>query len=163
VKANSGGEMRKLPGGLALTAAIAMTLLAAPAGAQTAAATKKISSDGAYDVRNERTLTGRVTSVVAHPRPGMLGGVHLLIATPSGTVDAHLGPFALMGSNPVTVSAGDSVKVVGVMTTVRSNPVFITRTVTVGSKTYIIRNEKGFPSLPAAAPPSSLVSKGGQQ
>ena len=155
--------MRKLLGGLALTAATVLTIFAAPAGAQTAATTKKISADGAYDVRNERTLTGRVTSVVSHPRPGMLGGVHLLIATPSGTVDAHLGPFALMGNDPVAVSAGETVKVVGVMTTVRSNPVFLARTVTVGSKTYVVRNEKGFPSLPGAAAPSSLVSKGGQQ
>jgi hypothetical protein len=84
----------------------------------------------------------------------MIGGGHLMVATSKGTVDAHVGR-RLAGRNAIAVKAGDSVKLVGVMTTQNNSQVFLVRTAEDGGHTYTIRTEKGFLITPVAARGSS--------
>jgi hypothetical protein len=77
-----------------------------------------------------------------------LPGAHVMLATGSGMVDTHVGPFAFKGSHPMSVAPGERVSVVGVMKTVRSNQVFLARTITVGDEKYKIRNEHGVVIMP---------------
>jgi hypothetical protein len=127
--------------------------LAAPAGAQTAAVVSA-ARPAIYDASKEVTLTGTVSNVVTKPTAGMIGGGHLMVATAKGTVDAHVGR-RLSGKNAIAVKAGDSVKLVGVMTTENNSQVFLVRTAEDGGHTYTIRTAKGFLITPVAARGSS--------
>jgi hypothetical protein len=127
--------------------------LAAPAGAQTAAVVSA-ARPAIYDASKEVTLTGTVSNVVTKPTAGMIGGGHLMVATAKGTVDAQVGR-RLSGKSALAVKAGDSVKLVGVMTTQNNSQVFLVRTAENGGRTYTIRTEKGFLITPVAARASS--------
>jgi len=153
--------MRKLLGHLCLLTLIASLFFVASVEAQNTSTTRRISSPQRYEVQSETTLKGIVQNVISTPTAGLLAGVHLMLSTSSGTVDACLGPFAPRGKNPVSVSTGESVQVVGVMMTVRGKQVFITRTVSAGSQTYIIRNQNGFPLLPSNDTAPASFANGG--
>jgi hypothetical protein len=152
--------MRNLLGGFCLLTALVVSPFAAPSRAATAAA-KRVSTP-VYDASKEVTLAGTVSSVKASVA-GKLAGGHLFLSSGTGTVDAHLGPFALNGPHGVKVSPGQQVKLVGVMTTLHGSQVFLVRTLEAGSKTYTIRNEHGFPLLMGAQPPARTLTavKGG--
>ena len=89
-----------LPTGL-LLAVLAVPLVAQPAS----------EAHPYYDQRQEVTLKATVSSVLTRPEPGMIIGSHLLLSTPSGTVDASLGRFGLEGKGALSVTAGDVLKV----------------------------------------------------
>jgi|HubBroStandDraft_6_1064221.scaffolds.fasta_scaffold702672_2 hypothetical protein len=137
---------------LAGSGALALVLLAPPcissraqilAQAPTGAA--KSQAPFTYDVSREVTITGKVSSVLAKPSTGMIMGSHLLIVTSNGLVDASLGRFGLRGDGAPSVTAGQRVKVTGVMRTIKDKPVLWTRIVKVDGQSYTIRNQHGFP------------------
>jgi len=134
--------------GLWALALSALVSLAAPVWAQTAAVAARPSGPFNYDVSKETTLTGTVSSVLNKPSHGMIIGFHLLVATPSGTVDASLGRFALLGKGALSVTAGQQVQVTGVMMTLKKQQVFVTRTVKVDDQVYTIRNKHGLALSP---------------
>jgi hypothetical protein len=118
-----------------------------------------------YDVRQEVTMSGTVTSVLSKATPGMLMGSHLMLTTETGAVDASLGRWGLQGKGALSVGAGQSVEVTGVMKTIRNQQVFVARTVKVGARTYAMRNEHGIPVSPqtrsrANQEPKMFGSKG---
>ncbi len=147
--------------GLWALALSALVSLAAPVYAQTAAVAARPSGPFSYDVSKETTFAGTVSSVVRKPSPGMIIGFHLLIAAPSGTVDASLGRFALLGKGALSVTAGQQVQVTGVMMTLKKQQVFVTRTVKVGDQVYTIRNKHGLAFSPQAR--GTLSQSAGQQ
>ncbi len=112
--------------------------LAVPLGAQPASEAHPY-----YDQAREVTLRATVSSVLTSPRPGMIFGSHLLLLTPSGTVDASLGRFGLEGKGALSVTAGEQVEVTGVMKTLKNRQVFVVRTVKAGGQVYTMRNEHG--------------------
>ena len=135
---------------LAVLCALALLSVISPAAlaqAQTEAIART-EEPFSYDVNQEATLTGTVSSVLAKPSPGMLWGSHLLLTTPSGTVDASLGRFGLLGRGALSVNAGQQVEVTGVMKTIGNALVFLARTVKVGDRVYTIRDEHGSPVSP---------------
>jgi hypothetical protein len=150
--------MRKLYGGVILFASMALLAIAVPAGAQTTAQTTSRAAVPAprYEASKEVTLQGNVLDVVTKAPAGKLIGAHVIVATSSGDVDAHLGVYALKGTNALTLTPGERVQLVGVMTTAGANQVFLVRTIQAGSQTHQIRNVHGFLLRPAKA------SKGGQ-
>jgi hypothetical protein len=154
--------MRNLLGGLCLLTALVVSPFAAPTRAATAPA-KRVPTL-VYDASKEVSLTGTVYSV-KNSVSGKLAGGHLFLSSGTGTVDAHLGPFALNGPRGVKVSPGEQVKLVGVMTTFHGSQVFLVRTLEAGSKTYAIRNEHGFPLLMGAqqATHTPTLAKGGSR
>jgi hypothetical protein len=115
-----------------LFAILAVPLLAYPA-----------DSNWGYDVRQEVTLTGTVSSVLEKAAPGMIWGSHLVIDTLSGKVDASLGRWGLVGTDALRVTPGQQVEVTGVMKTFNEKDVFLVRTVKVNGRAYAIRNERG--------------------
>ena len=132
-------------------ALVASISLAAPAYAQTSAAATRPPESMApfsYDASKETTLTGTVSSVLEKPSAGMIMGSHLLVETSSGTVDASLGRFALIGKDALSVSAGQLIHVTGVMKTIRGQQVFLVRTVKLNDQVYAIRNEHGLALSP---------------
>ncbi|MGA7080921.1 MAG: hypothetical protein WBQ43_01275 [Terriglobales bacterium] len=118
--------------------------------AQTVAADTRAAGPLNYDVTDEVTLNGTVSSVLTKPAPGMIMGSHLLLTTISGPVDASLGKFGLRGKGALSVAAGQQVEVTGVMKTIMDKQVFLARTVQAGGRVYTIRNEHGVPMSPEA-------------
>jgi hypothetical protein len=103
-----------------------------------------------YGVTQEATITGTVSSVLTKAAPGMIVGSHLLLATPSGLVDASLGRFGLRGNGAVSVAAGQQIEATGVMKAINGKPVFLVRTLKVDGEVYTIRTQHGFPVSPQA-------------
>jgi hypothetical protein len=138
--------MKRTFAGLGFLTLLALLSLAVPIHAQTAAVAKRPTAPAGpfnYDASKETTLSGTVSSVLKKSNPGMIMGSHLLFQTSSGAVDASLGGFALLGKGALSVSPGQQVSVTGVMKTINDKPVFLARTVKVGSEVYTIRNERG--------------------
>jgi hypothetical protein len=112
-------------------------------------------------------LNGTVSRVLSGPSEGMMMGSHILVETASGSVDASLGKWGMVGKGALSVTAGQEVEVTGVMRTVKQmgvekGVVFMVRTVKVGSQVYTIRNEHGVPVSPQSRKRVSLqaASKG---
>ena len=110
--------MKRLSTGLcALTVLLVISSLR-PVQAQTTSGVARTAAPFDYDVRDEVTVPGTVTSIVTKAAPGMIAGSHLLLATSSGPVDASLGRFGLHGYGAASVAAGQQIEVTGVMRTI---------------------------------------------
>jgi hypothetical protein len=149
-------NMKKLLGGIAILGLLAFLLGGALAQTAHASALGRTATQ-MYDASKEITLEGSVSSIHS-ALPGKAPGTHLLVATSKGTVDGLLGPYALLGSNRVSVAAGTHVKMVGVMANVHGNQVFLVRTIDTGSHVYTIRSAHGFPLLPDAVQPTKNIN-----
>jgi DNA/RNA endonuclease YhcR with UshA esterase domain len=151
--------MKRIYAGSWAMSLAALFLMAIPVHAQTAAATANSTRPLSYNISEEVTLKGTVSSVQDKPAKGMMMGSHLLLQTPAGTVDASLGMFGLRGKGALSVSEGQQVEVTGVMKTIRSQQVFLARTVKANGQTFVIRNEHGFPVSPQARERASQNAK----
>ncbi len=144
--------MKKVLGGLLFVSLLAFLLVSISTQAATEIAPRRVATPR-YDASKEVTLEGNVSSV-RESVPGKLVGGHMFVATAKGTIDGHLGPFALRGSHRISIASGAHVKMVGVMTSVKGSPVFLVRTIDTGKTTYTLRNEHGFPMLLGARQPT---------
>jgi hypothetical protein len=61
-----------------------------------------------------------------------------------------LGTFALLGKDPLPITPGQQVEVVGVMKTLKDKQFFLARAVKAGDRVYEIRNQHGIPISPLA-------------
>src|SRR5580698_4274071 len=68
-----------------------------PIVAQNTPASTRSATPLTYDISQEVTLNGTVSSVLTKASPGMIAGSHLLLTTVSGTVDVSLSTFGLQG------------------------------------------------------------------
>jgi hypothetical protein len=143
--------------------ALALCMSALPLHAQTSDVSTQTTPHPWYDIAKEITLSGTVISVEKTPARGStsLIGSHLMIQTSAGPVDASLGSYALKGKGALPVSAGDNVRVNGVMKTVRGKQVLIARVVTTNGHAYVLRNEHGMAYLRAAKGTGTSATKGG--
>jgi hypothetical protein len=128
-----------------LLSGLMFAILAVPLGAQPVPTAHPY-----YDIAKEVTLNGTVSTVLKKGAAGMGVGSHLMLRTSSGTVDANLGRWGLVGKGALSVAPGQHVEVTGVMKTVKDREVFVARTVTVGSRIYTMRNQHGIPVSPQA-------------
>jgi hypothetical protein len=101
-----------------------------------------------YDISKEVTLTGKVSSVLVRPEPGMVSGSHLILSVGAARVDACLGRFALLGRDALALEAGREIEVTGLLQTVHEKQIMLVRMVKVDGRTYLIRNEHGVPVSP---------------
>ncbi len=138
--------MKEFPRLFIPAACLAFVAMALPGGAsgQTAPRAKASVAAPRYDAAKEVAVEGTVADVVTKPTPGMLAGAHALLTTPSGTLDAHLGNYALKGTTALALAAGQHVRMVGVMENVHGRPVLLVRTVQIGAGLYTVRNTHGF-------------------
>jgi hypothetical protein len=119
----------------------------------------------AYDASREVTVTGNVHGITVHSKAP--SGAHLLITTSQGLIDAHLGRFALRGSQPLSLRTGEQVSVVGVMAWVDDSQILLARTISTGTKTFVIRDQHGALLFPRPGPRGQMrfrtASRGGEQ
>ena len=156
--------MKRASAGLCGLVLLCLISVLPPVQAQPAAVATQSAGPFTYDVAKEITLNGTVSSVLMKPSAGMIMGSHLLLATPSGPVDASLGRFALLGKGAVSVTywmnAGQQIEVTGVMKTLNDKQVLLVRTVKTGGQIYTIRNQHGFPVPPQARERASRKTAG---
>jgi hypothetical protein len=141
---------------LCVVLAISAPLFASSAQQTGIGATSK-SFRHAYDANREVTVTGNVHGISVQSRAP--SGAHLLITTSQGLIDAHLGSFALRGSQPLSLRPGEQVSVVGVMTSIGGSQILLARTISTGTKTFVIRNQHGALLFPRAGPKGQVRFK----
>jgi hypothetical protein len=110
---------------------------------------------GNYNPATETTVTGTVDDIKNMPSPGRGGGgLHLIVAAPSGSIAVHVGPAAFVASKKVTFAKGDAVTVVGSRVTMAGQEVIIAREITKGDQVLTLRDAKGFPLWSRAGRPT---------
>lgn len=130
----------------------AALLLSVAAGAQEKSAS--IPSHGsipAYDVTRESALQGTVVAYAAASSAAPFSA-HVLLQTSSGTVDAHLGNSRILEANHLSLSVGDSIRVVGETFSANNGTVFAVRTILKGSQTVTLRSKNGLPLVNMTVP-----------
>jgi hypothetical protein len=153
--------MRKIAGLLGLLMALAISLLAGPLYANESGAVRRTVMASKYDVAKEVTVEGTIQSLVRKPAPGAIIGAHLMVSTAHGTIDAHIGNYFVAGKYALPLPAGQSVKLVGMMTTFHHQNVLLVRTMDAGSGTITVRSEHGFLIYPGARTLAATSSTGG--
>ena len=136
---------RKVIGNAALATAI---LLSTAAAQQRSPLVSPRSA--AYDTTRETICQGTVLSYTEDsPVPPI--GAHVTVQTSTGTVDVHLGPASYLRANHFSLSAGDSVRIVGASTAVHGGEIFIARIVQKGQQSIVIRSLRGYLQANGAA------------
>ena len=100
-----------------------------------------------YDVSHESVLKGTVVQYTASSSVAPLGA-HVTVSTGSGVVDAHLGSARLLDANHLSLSAGDSIQIVGENISYGSGTQFVARVIQKGNQTVALRSTRGFPLAP---------------
>jgi len=101
---------------------------------------------GNYNPATETTLTGTVDSVNNMPSSGRGGGgLHLILALPTGPIEVQVGPASFVSSKSVTFTKGDALTVVGSKVTMAGQEVVIAREIQKGDQVLTLRDAKGFP------------------
>jgi hypothetical protein len=124
-----------------------MLLAGALAVCLSAAAQQTAQSDArslaVYSLSRETSLIGTIVKFdAASSVPPM--GAHVLLQTPSGQVDVHVGNARLLKANHLSLNAGDNVRIVGEMMTLGDGQFFAARIVQKGAQAVAIRNGKGY-------------------
>ena len=96
----------------------------------------------AYDATHETTLVGTIQEVLNEHVAGNRAGMHLLVACPQGVVDTHLGPF-LTPQTKDALHTGALVQIVGATMQLEDKEYFLARELSVGGRTFTIRNRRG--------------------
>jgi hypothetical protein len=126
--------------------------LSASAGAQEKSAV--IPSHGrmpAYDVARESALQGTVVEYSSASSSAPFGA-HVVLQTANGTVDAHLGNSKVLDANHISLSVGDTVRVVGENLPFNHGTVFAVRTIQKGSQFVTLRSKNGMPLVNTTVP-----------
>lgn len=95
-----------------------------------------------YDQAHEITLAGTIQEVVTKHTKGSPAGMHVLVAGPQGTVDAHLGPRPAKNTL-AALRPGAPIRMVGVMRQVNGVNYLLTRQMDVGGRTVQVRSKTG--------------------
>jgi hypothetical protein len=103
-----------------------------------------------YDPGREVNLVGSVTTFVAGSETGP-SGAHVTVQTAAGLVDVHVGTAKFLQLNHLTLTSGDTVRVVGESFTSGSNTVFLARIVQKGTQAVAVRSPRGMPLWLAGA------------
>jgi hypothetical protein len=126
-----------------LLTCLLFAILAVPLGAQPAPDSRSGRvTVPVYNAAREITLSGSIQMVVTKHTKGVPSGMHLMVSSPKGLVDAHLGPFMSKQTKAALV-AGMPVKIVGAMATLRGKNYLLAREVTVGDRTVTVRSKHG--------------------
>jgi hypothetical protein len=87
-------------------------------------------------------ITAVVTNVLAGQNPGTQGGLHLMLSTPQGVLDASVGPYLTPETQHQLVS-GRQIKFVGQIKTVGDQKILFVRTLVLNGNQITIRNDSG--------------------
>jgi hypothetical protein len=123
-----------------LTTTLFFTILTFAPSAQAAS---RRTVPGGYDGTQEVTLNGTIQAVISQRTSGRPVGLHLLVASPQGVVDAHLGPY-LTKDTEEALRSGQPVQVVGAMEKIRSRNYLLVRQLIFAGRMVTVRSERGF-------------------
>ena len=100
-----------------------------------------------YNSASEVTLSGVIEEVkTMAPAGGRgTGGLHLVLNTPSGSAEVHVGPTWFVTSKNVTFSKGDVLTVVGSQGTMAGQEFVVAREIKKGDQVLTLRDSNGFP------------------
>jgi hypothetical protein len=148
IKARKGTSMKfKIRTNMGRVAIAGAMLLSADANAQRDSPVE--SRPAAYDMKRESVLQG---TVLNYTEKSLLPpiGAHVTIQTATGIVDVHLGPASYLGANNFALSAGESVRFVGVSTRANKGNIFLARIAQKHDQSIAIRSPRGLPQAAAA-------------
>jgi hypothetical protein len=116
-----------------------------------------------YDKAHEITLNGTIQEVVSKRVAGSPIGLHLVVASSRGMVDAHLGPF-LEKDTQAALHTGTPVQITGAMETIAGKDYLLARQVIFGGRLVTVRSQNGFlvrvhNSRPARSKPESTTEQ----
>jgi hypothetical protein len=98
---------------------------------------------------HEITVSGTIQQVVAAHPAGSPAGIHLLVESSQGAVNASVGPF-LPKDVQRDLSVGQQVQVTGIIRVINGQSYLLARQLSVAGKQITLRNEHGFPfSIPS--------------
>ena len=123
-----------------LTTILLLAVLNIEASAQTAS---RYAVHGGYDATHEVRLNGTIQGVISQRTSGHPVGLHLLVASPQGVLDAHLGPY-LTKETQEALRSGQAVQVVGAMEKIHSTNYLLVRQLIFGGRMVTVRSERGF-------------------
>jgi hypothetical protein len=129
----------------------AFTLSASAGAQQKGASIPSRGSMPAYDVARESALQGTVAEYSAASSFAPFGA-HVVLQTANGTVDAHLGNSKVLEANHISLSVGDSIRVVGENLPFNHGTVFAVRTLQKGSQFVTLRSKNGMPLVNTTVP-----------
>jgi hypothetical protein len=97
-----------------------------------------------YDKASETRLGGTVAEVQTVGSAGG-AGIHLVLTTPDGSIEVHVGPADWLASKHYTFAKGDRLEILGARVSEDSKTFLIARQITRGSETLILRDDAGVP------------------
>ena len=141
----TGRKVMIMKNGMILLGIVAMTAVATTSFAQRCPGCGE-SGAANYDATTETTMTGTIDEVrTIEPAGGAMGGLHLIVNTPSGLTEVHVGPAWYVASKNITFAKGDALTIVGSHTRMAGKDAVIAREITKGGQTLTLRDAKGFP------------------
>jgi hypothetical protein len=105
-------------------------------------------SNRGYDASRETAVEGKVVQYTPASTVPPLGA-HVTVQTGSGTIDVHLGNAQLLAANHLTLSSGDTVRIVGENVAYGNSTQFLARLVQKGNQVLAVRSTRGFPLSPS--------------
>lgn len=111
--------------------------------------TPVIQTNRAYDVSREVTVQGTVASFTESASAAPLGA-HVVVQSASGPVDVHLGDAKLLQARHITLSAGDTVRIIGENLPYGNGTQFFARILQKGTQAVALRGVHGLPLRPMA-------------
>jgi hypothetical protein len=114
------------------------------------------SSAASYDAAREVTLVGTVVSYQSSVDKPPLGA-HVLLSTPAGNVDVHLGDARFLNANHFQIQTGDSIRVIGENVAYGGATQFLARVIQKGTQALMLRSVRGIP-LSYTAPHKSAAA-----
>jgi len=105
---------------------------------------------------SEITVAGTIQQVPSERVPGSPAGLHLLVNSPQGVLDASVGPY-LTKDVQRALSAGQQIQVVGLIQTINGHNYLLARQLVLAGRQIPIRNEHGFFIHPQSRPGNRSV------
>ena len=96
----------------------------------------------AYDMNRESFLLGTVVKFESSSSTPPIGA-HVILQTPSGQVDVHLGNVRILQAGHLELNPGDNVRIVGEPLALGDNTYFAARIVQKDAQAVAVRNAKG--------------------
>ncbi|PYU48920.1 MAG: hypothetical protein DMG48_18310 [Acidobacteria bacterium] len=97
----------------------------------------------AYDLNRESFLLGTVVKFESSSSVSPIGA-HVILQTPSGQVDVHLGNVRILQAGHLELNPGDNVRIVGEQLALGDSTYFAARVVQKGAQAVAVRNAKGY-------------------
>jgi hypothetical protein len=115
-----------------------------------------------YDLTKEIKIQGTISKIDTTGTNAPIG-THILVQTPQGVVDAHLGFGLSARPGYLGISEGQSVTIVGMNEAIGPNQVLLARLLTTSNRIFVLRNEHGIPvrGVQHNSPLGAKTQKGG--